>query len=248
MLPTRTRQILASPAFREGARDMRAVGLGVSAWGLVTGVAMVKSGLSVGLALVISLTVFAGSAQLAALPLIAAGAPLLLVLGAAFCVNLRFVVFSAQMRPFLERLSLGRRLVYGYLIGDVNLVMMLRRHPVADGSVEQTQYFLGGGLTNWLFWQVPSVVGILLADLFPDSWGVGFAGTLALLAIVLGLMANRAVAGIIIMASALSTALFWLPLKLNLVLAIGLALMVGMSWDAWAQRRAGLAIEQARPL
>ena len=227
---------------------MRAVGLGVSAWGLVTGVAMVKSGLSVALALVISLTVFAGSAQLAALPLIAAGAPLLLVLGAAFCVNLRFVVFSAQMRPYLERLSLGRRLVYGYLIGDVNLVMMLRRHPVADGSVAQTQYFLGGGLTNWLFWQVPSVVGILLADLFPDSWGVGFAGTLALLAIVLGLMANRAVAGIIIMASALSTALFWLPLKLNLVLAIGLALMVGMSWDAWAQWRAGLAIEQARPL
>lgn len=221
---------------------MRAVGLGVSAWGLVTGVAMVKSGLSVGLALIISLTVFAGSAQLAALPLIAAGAPLLLVLGAAFCVNLRFVVFSAQMRPYLERLSLRRRLVYGYLIGDVNLVMMLRRHPIADGSATQTQYFLGGGLTNWVFWQVPSIAGILLADLFPDSWGVGFAGTLALLAIVLGLMANRAVAGIIIMASALSTALFWLPLKLNLVLAILLALMVGMSWDAWAQRRTGLAI------
>ncbi len=242
MLPTRISQVLASPAFCEGARDMRAVGLGVSAWGLVTGVAMVKSGLSVGLALIISLTVFAGSAQLAALPLIAAGAPLLLVLGAAFCVNLRFVVFSAQMRPYLERLSLRRRLVYGYLIGDVNLVMMLRRHPIADGSATQTQYFLGGGLTNWVFWQVPSIAGILLADLFPDSWGVGFAGTLALLAIVLGLMANRAVAGIIIMASALSTALFWLPLKLNLVLAILLALMVGMSWDAWAQRRTGLAI------
>ena len=242
MLPTRISQVLASPAFREGARDMRAVGLGVSAWGLVTGVAMVKSGLSVGLALIISLTVFAGSAQLAALPLIAAGAPLLLVLGAAFCVNLRFVVFSAQMRPYLERLSLRRRLAYGYLIGDVNLVMMLRRYPVADGSATQTQYFLGGGLTNWAFWQVPSIVGILLADLFPDSWGVAFAGTLALLAIVLGLMANRAVAGIIIMASALSTALFWMPLKLNLVLAILLALMVGMSWDAWAQRRTGLAI------
>ncbi|MBW4047061.1 MAG: branched-chain amino acid ABC transporter permease [Proteobacteria bacterium] len=241
-MPTRISQVLASPAFCEGARDMRAVGLGVSAWGLVTGVAMVKSGLSVGLALIISLTVFAGSAQLAALPLIAAGAPLLLVLGAAFCVNLRFVVFSAQMRPYLERLSLRRRLVYGYLIGDVNLVMMLRRHPIADGSATQTQYFLGGGLTNWVFWQVPSIAGILLADLFPDSWGVGFAGTLALLAIVLGLMANRAVAGIIIMASALSTALFWLPLKLNLVLAILLALMVGMSWDAWAQRRTGLAI------
>uniref|UniRef100_E6PNT8 Putative branched-chain amino acid permease (Azaleucine resistance) AzlC n=1 Tax=mine drainage metagenome TaxID=410659 RepID=E6PNT8_9ZZZZ len=242
MLPPRLRQLLADPDFREGFRDMRAVGLGISAWGLVTGVAMVKSGLSVWLALVISLTVYAGSAQLAALPLIAAGAPLALVLGAAFCVNLRFVVFSAQMRPYLGRLSLFKRVAYGYLIGDVNLVVMLRRHPVAHGTTEQTRYFLGGGTVNWLFWQIPSIAGIFLANLFPDSWGVGFAGTLALLAIVLGLMANRAVAGVIVLASALSTALFWLPLKLNLVLAIALALVVGMSWDAWSQRRTGLAM------
>ena len=242
MLAARLRHLLADPSFREGARDMSAVGLGVSAWGLVTGVAMVKSGLNVWLALAISLTVYAGSAQLAALPLIAAGAPLFLVFGAAFCVNLRFVVFSAQMRPYLERLSLFKRVAYGYLIGDVNLVMMLRRHPLPDGSSEQTRYFLGGGMANWVFWQIPSITGIFLARLFPDSWGVGFAGTLALLAIVLGLMANRAVAGVIVMASALSTALFWLPLKLNLVLAIALALLVGMSWDAWSQRRAGVPV------
>lgn len=221
---------------------MSAVGFGVSAWGLVTGVAMVKSGLSVWLALAISLTVYAGSAQLTALPLIAAGAPLVLVFGAALCVNLRFVVFSAQMRPYLERLSLAKRIAHGYLIGDVNLVMMLRRHPVPLCTTEQTRYFLGGGIANWVFWQVPSIAGIFLAGLFPDSWGVGFAGTLALLAIVLGLMANRAVAGVIVMASALSTALFWLPLKLNLVLAILLALVVGMTWDAWTQRRTGLVL------
>jgi predicted branched-subunit amino acid permease len=97
---------------------MRAVSLGIAAWGLVTGVAMVKSGLSVQLALAISLFVFAGSAQLAALPLIAAGAPLWLILGTAFCVNLRFVVFSAQMRPYFEQVPRWRRLAYGYLIGD----------------------------------------------------------------------------------------------------------------------------------
>ncbi len=242
MLPDRLRQLVANADFREGFRDMSAVGLGVSAWGLVTGVAMVKSGLSVWLALAISLTVYAGSAQLAALPLIAAGAPLALVLGAAFCVNLRFVVFSAQMRPYLDRLSRLKRVAYGYLIGDVNLVMMLRRHPVAQGTPDQHHYFLGGASANWLFWQVPSIAGIFLADLFPNSWGVGFAGTLALLAIVLGLLANRAVAGVIVMASALSTLLFWLPLKLNLVLAICLALVAGMSWDAWSQRRSGLAV------
>ena len=64
------------PEFKRGARDMLGITLGISAWGLVTGVAMVKSGLGVGLSLLMSLMVFAKSSQLASLPLLASGAPL----------------------------------------------------------------------------------------------------------------------------------------------------------------------------
>jgi predicted branched-subunit amino acid permease len=86
--------------YRRGAREMAAPVLGMAAWGLVTGVAMVKSGLTVAQALAMTLFVFAGSAQLASLPLIAAGAPLWVLLLTAFCVNLRFVIFSAQWQPY----------------------------------------------------------------------------------------------------------------------------------------------------
>jgi len=233
----RVRTLLAQPAVREGLRDMRAVSLGISAWGLVTGVAMVKSGLSVQLALAISLFVFAGSAQLAALPLIAAGAPLWLILATAFCVNLRFVVFSAQMRPYFEAVPRLRRLLYGYLIGDLNQVLMIRRHPHPTGAPEQVHYFVGVSLANWIAWQVPSIAGILLAQHIPGSWGVAFAGTLALLGIVLSLLADRTIAVVIVVASALSATLFWLPLRLNLVAAIVGALTVGMVWEAWSNRQ-----------
>ena len=235
----RLRTLFAQPALREGARDMRAVSLGIAAWGLVTGVAMVKSGLGFGLALAISLFVFAGSAQLAALPLIAAGAPLWLILATAFCVNLRFVVFSAQMRPYFEHLPRTKRLFYGYLIGDLNQVLMIRRHPHPTSDPQQAQYFLGVSLANWLAWQVPSVVGILLAQWIPGSWGLAFAGTLALLGIVLSLLADRTIAAVIVVASAFSAMLFWLPLKLNLVAAIVCALAAGMAWEGWANRRLG---------
>ena len=63
------------PAFMEAVRDLAPQAPGVAAWGLMTGVAMVKSGLSVTEALLMALTVFAGSSQLAAMPLIQAGAP-----------------------------------------------------------------------------------------------------------------------------------------------------------------------------
>ena len=62
------------PEFRRGARDMIGITLGISAWGLVTGVAMIKSGLSVPLALLMSLIVYAGSSQLAVVPLMPSGA------------------------------------------------------------------------------------------------------------------------------------------------------------------------------
>ena len=53
------------PQYQAGVKDIAGISLGVAAWGLVTGVAMVKSGLSVPLALLMNLVVYAGSAQLA---------------------------------------------------------------------------------------------------------------------------------------------------------------------------------------
>src|SRR6185436_15936851 len=64
---------------RQGVRAALPAAPGVVAWGLVTGVAMVKSGLAVPWAIAISLLVYAGSAQLATLPLIVAGQPFWIV-------------------------------------------------------------------------------------------------------------------------------------------------------------------------
>ena len=62
------------PEFQVGLRDFYRLAPGIAAWGLMTGVAMVKSGLGVVESLLMALLVFAGSAQLAATPLIIAGA------------------------------------------------------------------------------------------------------------------------------------------------------------------------------
>ncbi len=61
-LQRRALGIAQEPAFKEGVRALLAPMLGVGAWGLVTGVAMVKAGMSVPLAIFMSLTVYAGSA------------------------------------------------------------------------------------------------------------------------------------------------------------------------------------------
>jgi len=217
------------PEFRLGARHMVSLALGIAAWGLVTGVAMVKTGLSVPLALFMTFFVFAGSAQLAALPLMAAGAPMWVVWAAATCVNLRFVIFSAMWRPYFARFPLRQRCVLGYFSGDLNYVMFMKRFPDPEHRVpDQMPYYWGGVATNWVAWQSASVLGILLANVIPPEWGLGFAGVLALLGVMCSLLGERATWVAAGVASAAAVAAYALPLKLNIVVAIAAAVAAGL--------------------
>ena len=117
------------PEFRRGALDSLGVAPGLAAWGLMTGVAMVKSGMSTAEALLMSVIVFAGSSQLAAIPLLMVAAPMWVILATGFCVNLRFVVFSAHLRPYVMHLPLWQRLVTGYLTADLSYVLFIKRFP-----------------------------------------------------------------------------------------------------------------------
>jgi predicted branched-subunit amino acid permease len=213
------------------------VALGVGAWGLITGVTMVKAGLSVPLALTMSLLVYAGSAQLTALPLMAGGAPVWLVWAAALCVNLRFVIFSAGWRRHFGHLPRGRRLWMTYFAADLNYVLFTRRFPAQAPGPGQVPYFWGGAIVVWLGWQLPSVLGIVLAQRIPATWGLGFAGTLALLAICCGMLTDRATVLAGTVAGAAAVAAYALPLKLNLLVAIAAAVAVGAAMDQSAARR-----------
>lgn len=232
------------PEFRRGASDMLGAGLGVGAWGLVTGVAMVKGGMSTPLALFMSFTVYAGSAQLAVLPLLVAGAPLWVIWLTATCVNLRFVIFSSMWRSYFAHLPRRERMALGYFSGDVIFVAFMKRFPRPEPGPGQLPYFWGAATTNWLAWQVPSVAGIILANAIPLSWGLGFAGVLALLGILLSMLGDRASWLATAVAYTAAVAAFALPLKLNILVAIAAAVTAGLAMEAGerALRRAHLRL------
>lgn len=225
------------PAYRLAVRDMISPAVGMAAWGLVTGVAMVKGGLSVPLALAVSLLVYAGSAQLAVLPLLAVGAPLWVIWLTAICVNLRFVIFSNLWRSYFAHLPLRQRLTIGYFSGDVIFVAFMKRYPTQQPQPEQQPYFWGAATTNWLAWQLPSIAGILLANEVPLSWGLGFAGVLALLGVLLSMLHDRATWIATGVAATAAVAAFALPLKLNILVAIVVAVAAGLAAEAWLQRK-----------
>jgi predicted branched-subunit amino acid permease len=209
-----------------------AVAPGLAAWGMMAGVAMVKSGMSLAEALTMSLLVYAGSSQLAAIPLIAAGAPALVILATSFCVNLRFVVFSAHMRPYVMHLPRFKRMALGYLTADLTYVMFTRRHPQPGQSAQQMQaqmaYLLGNCTVNWTSWQLASLSGIFMAHSVPPAWGLGFAGILALMGMCCSLASSRLRVVSAGVAGAAAVAAFALPFKLNIVVAIAAAVAIAL--------------------
>ena len=223
--------LMRHPEFARGARDMVGIALGVGAWGLVTGVAMVKSGLPLWVAVTMSLTMFAGTAQLATAPLIATGAPIWVIWATALCLNLRFVIFSAQWRPYLAHLPLRQRALTAYFTADLNYVLFMRRFPDPQPQPEQTPYLWGGVLVNAGSWHLLSLVGIALGQRVPVEWGLGFAGTVALLALTYAMLADRATWLPALVAGAAAVAAYALPLKLNLMVAIAAAVAVGTVID-----------------
>ena len=218
------------PQFWQGLRDLAPQAPGIAAWGLMTGVAMLKSGMSVFESVAMTMLVFAGSSQLAAIPLLVAGAPAWVILATGFCVNLRFVVFSLHLRSYLIHLPRWQRMCHGYFTADITYVLFTRHYPhpanTDDERTGQEAYLAGNYFLNWCSWIVASLLGVGLANLIPPEWGLGFAGILCLLGIQCSLASSRMRILSAAVAGAAAVAAYHLPLKLNIVVAIAVAVIL----------------------
>ncbi|ANI99332.1 hypothetical protein A8O14_04020 [Polynucleobacter wuianus] len=222
--------------FIDGFKEMSRFGVTILTWGFVTGIAMAKSTLTVQQALAMSLLVYAGSSQLTALPLIASGLPIWMILVTSFMVNLRFVIFSLGLQSHFSYLSTWRRVLLGYFTADFSYLFYVRRYPKPETTAERhadkerlrLYWLMGMQFSNWLLWQLGSISGILLASQIPNSWGLEFAGAIALLVIIVPMLDRAAARWAAVTAAVVAVVTYGIPFRLNIVIAIVAALFVGM--------------------
>jgi predicted branched-subunit amino acid permease len=149
------------------------------------------------------------------------------ILATGFCVNLRFVVFSAHLRPYLMHWPRMQRLTLAYLTADLSYVQFVRRFPQPprhlQEQLEQRAYLLGNTGLNWLSWTAANCVGVLLSQWVPMEWGLGFAGMCALTGLTISLAQDGMKSLSAGVAAAAAVASAALPLKLNILLGIAVA-------------------------
>lgn len=148
--------------------------------------------------------------------------PLLVVLFTAMIVNLRFVIFSAAVAPHFEHLPWYRRVWYGFFNGDISMAFFPQRFPAhtIGQPAGKIGFFSAICYPGWMSWQLGATVGILLASQIPESWNIGFAGTLALIAIMIPMTNNLAALAGVVVSGAVAVLAIDLPYRLGLLAAM----------------------------
>ncbi len=215
--------------FKEGALATSSLVLSMLPWGIVAGAAMVSAGMTPLQAVAMGVIVYAGSVQLALLPLLIANAPLWVMVASALVVNLRYVIYSASLAPHFNHLPLRWRTLLSYLSTDGIFAVYVARFQESPRDADKHWYFLGGAVALWVGWQVFSWIGIFGGTLIPASWSLEFAATLGLIALLVMLMHDRAVLCGALASAVVALLAPALPLNLGLLVAALAAVAAGVT-------------------
>jgi 4-azaleucine resistance transporter AzlC len=188
------------------------------------GVLARQAGLSAPAAIVMSAIVFAGSAQFAAISIVAAGGGLGAAVGAAALMNSRFLPMGIALAPSLPGGPV-KRAAQGQAVIDASWAMALGE----DGRFDRW-FLFGATAIQYLTWQTGTILGALGGDLLGDPQKLGLDAIYPtfFLALLLAELRNRravtaAALGAVIALSLVEVAPAGVP-----VLAASLAALIGL--------------------
>lgn len=230
------RRFVADADFRAGFAEMVPACIGIAPFGLVCGVGAAAAGASALGALGLSAIVFSGAAQILAVQLLAAGAPLAVIVLTCFVAGLRFVIYSAAIAPYLRPLPARWQQGLAFLLTDQAFAASVRRFDSGGDAHAGGMHFLGGGFALWSFWQLTNMIGYYVGNLIPASWSLDFAVPLCFIALVAPYLRTPPTITAALVAGSAVIALEGLPMKLNLIVA-GLAGIVAGTLADFARAR-----------
>lgn len=224
--------------FFSGVREAAPIVLGYLPIGFAYGIIAVKTGLSTLETVLMSVLVYAGASQFIAVGLIGAGAEWGTIVITTFLVNLRHLLMSAALFPWLRRLRPPVLAGLAFELTDETFALattIFQKRPA-------TAPFLAGlQLTAQFTWVLSSLAGALSGSLFTNvnEFGLDFALPamfIALLVLQLRSRVHLAAAGIAGVCALLFAQL--IPGNWNVILAAVTAATAGVLLEGAKKKRA----------
>ncbi len=211
--------------------------LGYLPIGFAFGVLASTAGLSIYSAVAMSVFVYAGSAQLISVGLIAAGAGVAAITVTVFLVNLRHMLMSAYLAPHLGRLTSAQQALFSYEITDesfaIHSVYFRKKGTPPAGQLfslnasAHLAWISGTAIGAWLG-------GSLVFDI--NAFGIDYALPAMFIALLVMQIDNKRRASIAVLAAVLGLTLYLAGLnQLYIILATIIAATVGAALEPESQ-------------
>ena len=127
---------------------------------------------------------FGGASQVVFAQLWATGTPPFFVGVSVSVVNLRHVLYSTSVAPYLRDLSLSWRIALAYLLTDEAYAISIKHFIERPNNKFKHFYLLGAGLALWIFWQLSTMIGVFASATISKEFSLEFAIPLTFIAIV----------------------------------------------------------------
>jgi 4-azaleucine resistance transporter AzlC len=197
--------------FLRGMTDGIPIGLGYLAVSFAFGIFAMEQGLDPWQAVLISMTCVTSAGQLAAVPIIAGGGSLVTLALSQLVINMRYALMSISLtQKFGPDIRFGDR--FWIAFGNTDEIFAMasgQKSSVSKG------YMAGLILVPWAGWACGTAVGALAGNILPpivtSALGVAIYG-MFLAIVVPEARKDKAVAGCVAIAVALSCLIAWCPL------------------------------------
>jgi 4-azaleucine resistance transporter AzlC len=210
--------------------------LGYVPIGIAYGILAQKAGISPANTLLMSVIVFAGSSQLIAVGLFAAGVPSLSVIITTFIVNLRHLLMSAAVAPYLKRWRKNQLMAFAHELTDETFALHSARF--ASEGPNKAEAF-ATNLTSQAAWVMGTWLGIVVGGFIRDTTPLALDYALPAMFIALLVMQikDRVQIGVAILTGLLATGLLLAGVsQWHVILATLIGATVGVGIEQWTKK------------
>ena len=170
-----------------GFRATLPVSLGVAPFGVAYGTVAAQS-MAPWQASLMSLAVFAGTAQFLAASMLSQGAAWMPIFLTGTLVNLRLVLLSAALVPHMRRCPRRLYPLLAHMLTDESFAVSI---AAFEREPSDPWFFIGSGLSMFVVWQTATLIGVGFGAAIPQGLGLEFALAASLICLLFLLVRGK---------------------------------------------------------
>ena len=212
--------------FIKGTVDVLPLLIPVVPFGIILGAIGIELGFTTSETFATSFIIFGGASQIVFLQLLSGGASSLITIISTFVVNSRHLLYGASLSEYLNKLSIGWKILLSYLLTDQAYAVSNVYFKKNKTNELKHYYLLGSGFSLWLIWQLFTLIGIFLGSIVPEELGLAYTIPLTFISLLVGYFRRLDHLIIILISGSLSIILYNAPLKSYIILSSFTALIL----------------------